>query len=92
MQRATASAASLIQVLADRRLLGYDLGIFVLHAVMTAVFVVVPGLIEDLTDWPGAQHWRIYVPVLLLSMLGMVPLVLIHSRGQASLPLRVRSP
>jgi len=70
-------------VLKNAALLKLDTGIFVLHLVMTALFVVTPGVIAQVTGWQTADHWKIYVPVLILSVIGMLPLVKRHS-GVAS--------
>lgn len=66
---------SLRQVLSDTQLLRVNAGIFVLHLMMMANFVVVPGLLEHQFGLPGGRHWQIYLPVLLLSMLAVVPFI-----------------
>ncbi len=66
-------------VLKNAALLKLDLGIFVLHLVMTALFVVTPGVIAQVTGWESSDHWKIYIPVLILSVAGMLPLVKRHS-------------
>ncbi len=68
-------------VLKNPALLKLDLGIFTLHMVMTALFVVTPVVIADVTGWATGDHWKIYVPVLVLSIVGMLPLVQRHSGG-----------
>lgn len=52
-----------------------DFGIFVLNAVQMAMFVVIPGYIVRSLGLPLAEHWRLYLPVVLLSFvlaLGML--------------------
>ena len=72
-------------VLADGQLARLDFGIFILHLLMTAMFVVLPGEISRLGGLDLALHWRVYLPVVLLSVIGMIPLILIGSRpGLAS--------
>jgi MFS family permease len=58
-------------VLRDRALLRLDLGIFVLHAVLTAMFLVVPGLLRATLNVAPDGVWKIYLPVLLVSVLVM---------------------
>jgi MFS family permease len=72
-------------VLRDRALLRLDLGIFVLHAVLTAMFLVVPGLLRATLDVAPDDVWKIYLPVLLVSVLVMGAAVSVErrQRGQA---------
>jgi MFS family permease len=62
-------------VLGDGQLLRLDGGIFALHAMMTATFVVTPLAIEQTLGMPSAHHWQIYLPVMLLSVLPVFPLI-----------------
>ena len=52
-------------VLRDRELLRLDFGIFALHAMLTANFLVVPGLLRGTLDLPVQNQWMVYLPVLL---------------------------
>jgi len=69
------------QSLGDRVLLRLNFGVFVLHFILTASFLVVPGLLEQSFGIDRAHHWQVYLPVLLLSLLGMAPLMAIAERG-----------
>jgi MFS family permease len=66
---------SLRAVLADPQLLRLDMGIFLLHACMTAVFTVVPLAIVQSLGLASAEHWKLYLPVLLLSLAPIFPLI-----------------
>ncbi|WP_162932192.1 MFS transporter [Solimonas sp. K1W22B-7] len=80
----TAPAGSFREVLLDPQLLRMDGGIFLLHACMTALFVAAPFAIEATLALPGAEHWKVYLPVLVASILPVFPLVRwAESRGQA---------
>jgi predicted MFS family arabinose efflux permease len=69
------------RILRNAELLRLDIGIFTLHFALTALFVVVPLQLVDALGMPSAEHWRVYVPVLLASIAGMIPmLVLAHRR------------
>jgi predicted MFS family arabinose efflux permease len=68
------------QVLSDLNLLRLDLGIMVLHMTMTALFLSVPLVLRDYLGIDGGSHWMIYLPVLLLSMVLMVPFIVIAER------------
>lgn len=57
-----------------------DAGVFLLHLVMVALFIVLPPqLVADL-GLPAAQHWQVYLPVVALSLLVMGPVLLACER------------
>lgn len=57
-----------------------DLGVFLLHLVMVAVFVVVPPLLITYEQFPVERHWQIYLPVILVSLVFMAPLMMMAER------------
>lgn len=57
-----------------------NFGIFVSHLILTALFVVVP-LQFIAHDYPLAQHWQLYLPILMLSVIGMTPFVRLGGRA-----------
>ena len=69
---------SLGRVLSDGQLLRLDLGIFTLHLVLTANFVVLPLELGRLLD--PAHHWVVYLPVFLFSFVAMVPFIIIAEK------------
>lgn len=70
------------RALADPQLLRLDGGIFLLHAMMTALFVAAPQAIEQTLQLPSPRHWQVYLPVLLLSIVPVFALIRrIESRG-----------
>ena len=71
------------RVLANVDLLRLDLGIFVLHLIMTALFLAYPLLLRDMGGIASEDHWTIYLPVLVLSIMLMVPFIIIaEKRGK----------
>ncbi|MEO1889307.1 MAG: MFS transporter [Cycloclasticus sp.] len=68
------------KVLRDGQLLRLDFGIFCLHLVMTAMFVVLPLLLRGKLGIPAEDHWMVYLPVLGLSVIAMVPFVIIAEK------------
>lgn len=66
-------------VLLHSHLLRLDFGIFILHLVLMASFVVVPLLLRD-AGLAQDQHWKIYLPVLFGSMLIVVPLIVLAEK------------
>jgi MFS family permease len=69
----------LARVLSSRELLRLDAGIFVLHAILTSLFVAVPLALRD-AGLGGQQHWQVYLPVLLLSIGLLLPLLQLSER------------
>lgn len=60
-------------VLRNVELLRLDLGIFCLHAMLTAGFLVVPRLLRDTLGIASRDDWMVYLPVLAVSVVAMVP-------------------
>jgi MFS family permease len=56
-----------------------DLGIFSLHLILTALFLSIPLVLRDLGLAP-VQHSTLYLPVMLLSLVAMVPFVIIAEK------------
>lgn len=77
MHRDTESdPAKFSEVLHDRELLRLDLGIFVLHMVLTASFIAVPHALRD-AGFAQADHWQLYLPVMVLAMALAVPFIIV---------------
>lgn len=72
--------AHFLEVIRDPRLLRLDLGVFFLHSVLTALFVVVPLALVQLVGLPASRHWQVYIPVMLASVLFMLPLIWLAER------------
>ncbi len=67
-------------VLRDAQLLRLDFGIFTLHAILTAMFVVIPFALRRTGNLPVNQHWEVYLPVMLISFALMVPAIIIGEK------------
>ena len=67
-------------VLRNRELLRLDIGIFTLHAMLTASFLVVPGLLRGTLDLSTHNDWMIYLPMLLVSVAVMVPAIIVAEK------------
>jgi len=73
------SDATLGDVLRNVELLRLNFGIFALHMVQVAMFVVVPvALVQGGLD--VEMHWKVYLPVVLVSFALMIPPILIAER------------
>jgi MFS family permease len=66
--------------LRNPQLLRLDFGIFALHAVLTASFLVVPGLLRGTLAVGSRDQWFIYLPVLLVSIAVAVPTIIVAER------------
>jgi len=66
--------------LLDPALARLNFGVFVLHFILMASFLVVPGFLEQSAGIDRTQHWMVYLPALLLSIAGMVPLMILAER------------
>lgn len=85
-QQPTGAPASIRAALADPQLLRLDAGIFLLHASMTAVFIASPLALEKTLGIPGSAHWKVWLPMLLLSIIPVFPLFRIVERRQLAKP------
>jgi len=78
-----ARTGALREVLRNAEQLRLNLGIFSLHAVQMAVFVVIPAAFVRYGGLPVDEHWKIYLPVVLGSFVLMAPpLVQAERRGR----------
>ncbi|MBN3760231.1 MFS transporter [Burkholderia sp. Ac-20365] len=63
------------EVLHNKELLRLNFGVLVLHATQTALFLVVPRILEA-GGLSVASHWKIYLPVMGLAFVMMVPAII----------------
>ncbi|HUL11759.1 MAG TPA: MFS transporter [Methylococcaceae bacterium] len=68
------------KVLANPELLRLNFGIFALHLILTATFVVIPLILRDSLQLETARHWQVYLPVFVLSLATMVPFVILAEK------------
>jgi MFS family permease len=66
--------------LRNAELLRLDFGIFALHAMLTASFLVVPGLLHATLRLPVSEQWFVYLPVLLVSVAVMLPAIIVAEK------------
>jgi len=66
--------------LKDPQLLRLDASILILHCVLMSSFIVMPFILRDRLGFIIDAHWQIYLPILLLSMAGVVPLIIIGEK------------
>ena len=75
------------RVLFDADLLRLNLGIFTLHMVQMAMFVVLPHALVDFGGLPPAAHWQVYLPAVLVSFVVMVPAIIAAERKDKMRPV-----
>jgi len=61
-------------------LLRLDFGIFALHAMLTAGFLVVPDLLQARLGLSSSSQWMVYLPILLVSVILMVPAIIVAEK------------
>ncbi|MDD4915850.1 MAG: MFS transporter [Methylococcales bacterium] len=66
-------------VIKNADLLRLNYGIFSLHLILMASFVVVPLLLRD-AGLEAGKHWQVYLPVLVTSMAAIIPFVIIAEK------------
>jgi MFS family permease len=79
---AEVQSGALADVLKDRQLLRLDVGIFTLHFALMCVFLVIPLELRDKAGLLAADHWKLYLPVFVLSLAIMLPFVIIAERNR----------
>ncbi|OGT30875.1 MAG: MFS transporter [Gammaproteobacteria bacterium RIFCSPHIGHO2_12_FULL_35_23] len=67
------------KILTNLELLRLDAGILILHASLTAMFIVIPSILLQ-NNIPLAKQWVIYLPVLILAFMCMMPFIIIAEK------------
>ncbi len=75
------------RVLLDVDLFRLNLGIFVLHMVQMAMFVVLPHALVDHGGLVAPAHWKVYLPAVLASFVIMVPAIIAAERRDRMPPV-----
>ena len=75
------------RVIFDKDLLRLNLGIFVLHIVQMAMFVVLPHALIDHGGLEAAAHWKVYLPAVLVSFAVMIPAIIAAERKNQMRPI-----
>ena len=75
------------RVVMDPGLIRLNIGIFVLHVVQMAMFVVLPHALVNHGGLEAAAHWKVYLPAVLLSFAIMVPAIIAAERKDKMRPI-----
>ncbi len=77
---AEAVPALIGSALRNTELLRLDFGVFALHAMLTASFLIVPGLLRATTAVPVQHQWIVYLPLLVVSVAVMLPAIIVAEK------------
>ena len=75
------------KILSSTELLRLDFGIFSLHAILTALFMVIPSILTNSIGISINQQWIVYLPVLILACIAMLPFVIIAEAKRLLKPI-----
>lgn len=81
LARSGPTARSLVQSFRDPALGRLSFGVFVLHFILMSCFLIVPQLLESVAGVSREHHWQVYLPALVLSIIGMLPLMRMAEKG-----------
>ena len=63
-----------------RELVALDFSVFSLHLILASGFIVMPILIIENQIVSMIDNWQLYLPAVLLSFIGMIPLIIISEK------------
>jgi MFS family permease len=72
---AEAEPAQFLTMLKEPQLARLNIGVFFLHAIFTASFVVIPIGLQTLAGLPGNKQWQLYLPALLLAFIASLIMI-----------------
>lgn len=75
------------RVLFDADLLRLNFGIFSLHLLQMAMFVVLPHALIEHGGLPATAHWQVYLPAVLASFVVMIPTIIAAERRDKMRPV-----
>ena len=68
------------RIVTDPELLKLGVGVFVLHLVLAATFVVFPLVLQESLLVAEKLHWRTYLPVFALSIVFLPPMIIVAEK------------
>lgn len=63
-------------------LLRLDFSVFSLHLILTTAFIAIPIFLVENNILSIQDNWEIYLPVIVLSFLGMIPMIIVATKYQ----------
>ena len=86
---AEVESSSLLGVFKNPDLLRLDAGIFILHFVLMSLFLVIPIEIRDTIGLEPSNHWQLYLPVFVISLIIMLPFIILAESKRMMKPVFV---
>ena len=80
-----------MQTLANRELMRLNFGIFVLHFVLMASFMVLPLILEEQLLIARERMWMVYLPVLAGAFVAMLPFIILAEKKRQIKPVFLAS-
>jgi predicted MFS family arabinose efflux permease len=74
--------AQFMTILKDPQLARLNIGVFFLHAVFTASFVVIPIGLQQLAGLPGDKQWQLYLPALVVAFFASIAMIVWAEKKQ----------
>ena len=68
-------------ILRNGPLMRINFGVFALHMIQTMMWVTLPASLSLRGGLPVAEHWKVYLPAVLLSFAVMIPAIIAAERG-----------
>ena len=68
------------QILTDKNQIVLNLSVGILHMLLVSMFTVIPVVLIEEFNFPKPEHWKIYTPVILISLAVMVPSIIAAER------------
>jgi MFS family permease len=76
----TPEQASFVDVLRNPELMRMNIGVFALHAIQMSMFVVLPTVLVNAGGMAISEHWKLYLPVVLVSFVLMLPPIFVGEK------------
>lgn len=76
----------LFTTLQNKDLLRLNYGIFIAHAILTALFAVLPPMLQN-AGLALTHQWQFYLPILAAAFFGMIPFMILAERYQLQKPV-----
>ena len=74
-------------VIKNSSLVRVNISVFILHLIMTANFTIIPLVLRDELGMTSVNHWKVYLPILLISFVLAVPQIIIAEKYRKMKPL-----
>ncbi|MBN8441247.1 MFS transporter [Thauera sp. UPWRP] len=75
-----ANGGRFVDVLRDGQLMRLNAGVFALHLIQTTMWVMVPAALVSGGGLAVGEHWKVYLPAVLVSFVVMVPAIIVAER------------